>query len=293
MRYLSILIPTYNDPCTDLVQALKKQADKIENLDYEILVADDASNNEQIKKNNRDIENLTNCRYIERETNSGRSAIRNFLANEARYNWLLFLDCELFLPKDFIKNYIESQEQSIVVCGGVKAGGSNDERNNNLRYKYETAMEESYTVAQRTQRGYHSFRTTSFMIEKDVFNKNRFDEGIKNYGYEDVLFGKGLQKKGITLKHIDNAVFMSRYEKNEHYVEKIEEAMRTLKTISKDIGDYSAIVKTDIILRNLHLLNISKFIFNIFRKKLRTNLCGENPKLLYFKIYKLGYYINL
>ena len=247
MRYLSILIPTYNDPCIGLVQALRVQADKIANLDYEILVADDASNDEQIKRNNRDIANLPNCRYIERKTNSGRSAIRNFLAEEARYNWLLFLDCELILQENFICNYIESQEKSVVVCGGVK----------------------------------------------DIFQTNRFDENITNYGYEDVLFGKGLQKKGIRLKHIDNPVYMSHYENNEHYVEKTEEALRTLKMISANIGDFSPIVNTYVLLKRLYLLSITKCILNLLIKQLRTNICGESPKLLYFKMYKLGYYINL
>lgn len=293
MRYLSILIPTYNDPCIGLVQALRVQADKIANLDYEILVADDASNDEQIKRNNRDIANLPNCRYIERKTNSGRSAIRNFLAEEARYNWLLFLDCELILQENFICNYIESQEKSVVVCGGVKAGGDTEQWKNNLRYIYETSMETSYTAGKRTERGYHSFRTTSFMIEKDIFQTNRFDENITNYGYEDVLFGKGLQKTGIRLKHIDNPVYMSHYENNEHYVEKTEEALRTLKMISANIGDFSPIVNTYVLLKRLYLLSITKCILNLLIKQLRTNICGESPKLLYFKMYKLGYYINL
>ena len=40
-KELSILIPTYNDDCYDLVEQLARQAAAIDELEYEILVADD------------------------------------------------------------------------------------------------------------------------------------------------------------------------------------------------------------------------------------------------------------
>lgn len=40
---LSILIPTYNDDCYELVQALALQAKALNLADWEIIVADDGS----------------------------------------------------------------------------------------------------------------------------------------------------------------------------------------------------------------------------------------------------------
>ena len=42
-RELSILIPTFNDVCNDVVKELQRQASQIEGLSYEIVVADDGS----------------------------------------------------------------------------------------------------------------------------------------------------------------------------------------------------------------------------------------------------------
>ena len=42
IRSLSILIPTYNDPCFELVDTLRHQAEAT-GISYEIIVADDGS----------------------------------------------------------------------------------------------------------------------------------------------------------------------------------------------------------------------------------------------------------
>ena len=61
---LSILIPTYNYVCVKLVTDLQQQAERLE-CPYEILVADDASE-DAFKRENRKINGIPNCKYIER-----------------------------------------------------------------------------------------------------------------------------------------------------------------------------------------------------------------------------------
>ena len=70
---------------------MQAQAALLSDFEYEILVADDGRDLSTITAN-RKINEIENCRYIEREKNVGRSAIRNFLAKEAKYEWLLFID---------------------------------------------------------------------------------------------------------------------------------------------------------------------------------------------------------
>ena len=50
---LSVLIPVYNRDCSQLVRALQRQAMRIEGLQFEILVADDGSSQEELKAANR------------------------------------------------------------------------------------------------------------------------------------------------------------------------------------------------------------------------------------------------
>ena len=64
---LSILIPTYNYVCVKLVTDLQQQAERLE-CPYEILVADDASE-EAFKRENRKINGIPGCKYIELQEN--------------------------------------------------------------------------------------------------------------------------------------------------------------------------------------------------------------------------------
>ena len=71
---LSILIPTYNDICVELVDALRRQANSLPNLTFEVLVADDGSTQPDIIEANRAIDSLAHCKYLRRERNEGRSS---------------------------------------------------------------------------------------------------------------------------------------------------------------------------------------------------------------------------
>lgn len=64
---LSILIPTYNNVCFELVKTLQAQTALLSDFEYEILVADDGSTDLSTITANRKINEIENCRYIERE----------------------------------------------------------------------------------------------------------------------------------------------------------------------------------------------------------------------------------
>ena len=63
IRSLSILIPTYNDPCFELVDTLRHQAEAT-GISYEIIVADDGSTSEETLKTNSAIDSLPNWLLI-------------------------------------------------------------------------------------------------------------------------------------------------------------------------------------------------------------------------------------
>lgn len=103
---LSILIPTYDFVCYPLVLALHGQAEAL-GIDYEILVAEDGSKQQDRVVANLKINELPHCRHLRRTENAGRAAIRNILADEARGEWLLFLDSDAKVEKpDFLAAYL-------------------------------------------------------------------------------------------------------------------------------------------------------------------------------------------
>lgn len=86
---LSILIPTYNNVCFELVKTLQAQAALLSDFEYEILVADDGSTDLSTITGNRKINEIENCYYIEREKNMGRSAIRNFFSKKSQIQMVI------------------------------------------------------------------------------------------------------------------------------------------------------------------------------------------------------------
>ena len=91
MKDISILIPTYNHTCVELVRTLQQQARQLP-VSYEIIVADDGSTLASTIQANRAVNDYPNSRFIERQANAGRAAIRNYLAGQASMPWVLFID---------------------------------------------------------------------------------------------------------------------------------------------------------------------------------------------------------
>ena len=287
---LSILIPTYNGICAPLVQHLFEQAAAVRGLRYEILVADDGSTDKVIMEANRSINNLPNCRMLERGYNSGRAAIRNYLAQQARYNWLLFIDGDMtIISRQFLYLYLNSLGEQ-VIYGGYAVGKG---EKSNLRYRYEKASEPFHRAECRQQQPYRDFHTSNFMISRELMLAHPFDERFKNYGYEDVFFGKVLRQQHVKIQHIDNPVGFNIFEGNKEFLRKTEEGIRTLHEFREELRGYNNLLT---LVGGIHLEAVRSIIrlwHHLFGRLERKSLEGENPSLTIFKLYKLGYYLTL
>ena len=290
-KELSILIPNYNNVCVELVTVLQQQAEAL-SIDYEILVADDASPQKDTIPLNQPINELPHCRYIIKETNTGSAATRNYLGEQSQYHWLLFLDCDINIPNDhFLERYMSAPHEG-VVNGGICII-DDDTLSHNLRYLYEKDAEPAHTAERRQANKYHEFRSTNFMIEREVFEACPFDERFKRSGYEDVLFGKMLKQQQIPVTHIDNPVMMTKFEANPDYVTKIERSMRTLHTFRNELRGYSRILTFDSGIHISAVRGLIRLWHRIFGNMERRNLCGSKPILKLFTLYRLGYYLTL
>ena len=292
---LSILIPTKNYVCVRLVKELVKQATAIQHLIFEIIVADDGSDKKETIEENKEINQLLHCKYIIREVNVGRSAIRNFLALQAQYTHLLFLDSDVYLPTPlFLQQYLDSIHSASVVYGGTINDNNSGKWQGNLRYKYEKDSEKKHSLQQRQASPYRSFCTQNFLIAKEVMLNNPFDETIKAYGYEDVVLGKDLEKNVITIKHIDNPILICEFEENKDYLNKIKTSLITLHSIQDKIGNHSQLVVAMQLIKKLHLTKIVSKAFILGQNTLENKLIySNNPSLFLLKLYKIGYFISI
>ena len=270
-----------------MVGKLHEQCSRIDNLDFEIIVADDGSPDRQYVEKNKSILSLQHVRYILREKNSGRAIIRNFLAQEASKEWILFIDGDLGLDKeDYIRKYTESQGD--IVVGGITIAGNYPD---NLRWRYEKACEEAHNVENRKQKKLELH--TNFMVRKIHLGNHPFDERFRKYGYEDVLLGKKLVEAGLTVNHIDNPVVFDKYESNAHYLHKCEEALQTLWQFRTELNGYSRMLVLVEKLRRYHLLPVFNIIYLLIHKVLISRITSNNPSFYTFNIYKMLYFAHL
>lgn len=331
---LSILIPTYDFVCYPLVLSLHRQAEAL-GLDYEILVAEDGSKQQDRVVANLKINELPHCRHLRRTENVGRAAIRNILADETQGEWLLFLDSDAKVEKaDFLAAYLaaanegspephdeqeepddkqekpreeqekphdEQAERAVprrsnapVIVGGLYHAPACADPTRALRFRYEREADRSRSAAQRSLKAYMEFSTFNFMIRSDIFRALRFDEQCREYGYEDALFGLALQRRGIPILHIDNALLHTGLDTNAQFLGKTEAALRTLAALAPELRECSRVHRLFARLKRYALAPLLRAAFRLCGKPLRRHLeKSARPSLRLFALYKLIYYANL
>ena len=118
MKY-SIIVPVYNRPdeVDELLQSLCDQTVK----DFEVLIVEDGS-----VKPCKDVcdkyANILDLHYYIKE-NSGPGQSRNYGAERSNGNWLIILDSDVVLPKDYLWNVEQgtSNDNSLAAFGGPDA----------------------------------------------------------------------------------------------------------------------------------------------------------------------------
>lgn len=291
---LSVLIPVYNAVCTDLVRKLLQQARTIEGLRFEIVVADDGSVSEEAKQANRVMNQWVGCRLIERAQNVGRAAIRNFLAQTARGAYLLYLDSDVRVVSDqFLLRYVQCDGADVVQGGYVLQPDDVQAVRGNLRYRYELACCEANKAHRRAQNPYQSFKTSNFMIRRSLLLQCMFDERIRRYGYEDILFGKQLMRQQARVVHIHNVVALYKFDTNAAFLQKTEDALHNLFMLKDEMAGFTKIQAMADRLHRLHLDVLLLAFYALLRPLLRRNLLGKHPNVKCYNVYRLGYYIGL
>lgn len=284
---LSILIPTYNYECYQLVAELQQQAGAL-NIPFEIIVADDASR-EEMKIANRKINELPHCRYIELEENIGRARIRNYLGEQAIHAYLLFLDSDVRVCFDnFVSLYIRNIDGNTVICGSTRFKRRVPAPNMTLRYTYGVKREEkSAEVCNRTP--YAQFTSISFLIEKNTFMSIRFNDCFTKYGHEDTLLGKELELAGVPIRHIDNPIFHNVPDTNEMFLRKTHSSIENTIRYKDLLSSHVRVLQIYNQIKKSGLHHPLALLFRIVQQPIRRNLVGRHPSMKLFAFYKLGY----
>jgi hypothetical protein len=284
---LSVLVPIYNFNVVPFVKDLHNQCTE-NNIDFEIICTDDQSTSE-FKLINKGITSLKNVVYNELIENIGRSKIRNLLAKKAKFENLLFVDCDSKTStKNYINNYLKNIKNAPVIYGG-RNYEKNTPKNEVLRWIY-GIKREVIPSETRNKAPHISFMANNFLIQKEIYQQIEMDESITEYGHEDTLFGKELKKNGITILHINNPLVHIGLEDAVVFLDKTKNGLKNLSQLFK-------MNKVDTEIKLIRTYENNKFIVGIFQKAypviasfIVSNLKSSKPSLFYFDLYKLYYF---
>ncbi len=294
---ISVLIPIFNTSVFELVSEIHTQLLQ-QKVDFEIICIDDAST--VFYNENTTITALKNVYFYQENKNLGRSKIRNVLAQKAAYNWLLFLDSDVFpKAKNFIKSYLDILMQNTkikVYCGGIVYKKEQPLKTKKLRWVYGIKREE-ITVAKRVENPYAYFFGANFLIHKSVFNTCKFDETLVKYGFEDVLFVNLLAQHKVPLLQVNNNVYHLGIEDNAIFIEKTQQAIENLVQLyCKKAFTGTCIVKILSVYEKITYVKMVWFfsvMYKVLNRLMVFNLSSGYPSLAIFDLYKLSYFCFL
>ncbi len=289
---LSVLIPTYNYNIHALVNDLHEQL-MPSHIDFEICVYDDAS--VKFKEKNSAISSLSNTTYVYLDENVGRSAIRNKLALEAKYDWLLFLDADVsIISQDFIQKYIAFLKNPSfnVIYGGISYAKESPNASTHLRWYYGKKREA--ISSKKRRKSPYNIISQNLLIKKYLFLKsNIFFENL--YGL-DIIFSNELRKSNASILHIENNIRHDGLESNADFLSKSLKAVETTiffekkGIITKDCRSLQRVYAT---LKKMGLLKPTIVLTQFFLSQIERNLIGKSPSIFLFDLYRLNHYAKL
>ncbi len=291
---LSVLIPTYNYDVVKLVRSLFNQLQNSK-VEFEIICFENGPNSETILLN-KEINNIPSCFFNCLDKDVGRSKIRNLLAEQAKYNWLLFLDSDVLpVSKQFITKYIASLEKNKVVYGGLKYYDQRPSKEFILRWVYGKEREEVALQRRNINPNKH-FSSANFFINKEVFKKVKFDEKLVEYGHEDTLLAVQLVNANVSIHQIDNPVYHLGLDKNSIFIQKTRKAVENLYLLNEQKKlsfSNSNLLKRFSNFKKMKMDKILAYLYRNYAEMMERNLKSKKPSLKIYDLYKLSYLCSI
>ncbi len=293
MKTISLLIPVCNYDIVALVHSMKSCIGKIPEF-IEILIGDDGSSPD-FRNKYKALEE-PGVRQIVSEKYIGRAAIRSKLVLEAKGDYLLFIDADAMIPGTadaYISKCLPYLSKARVICGGILYHNSPPgDPDKILRWKIGWKREQR-KASEREKHPYSFFSTFNVMIDRTVFSKIRFNEELRQYGYEDALLSYQLEKAGIAIRHIDNGLMHDGLESNREFLNKTKLGLENLSRLYDSVTDKRTFSSTVRILRLYNILAFFRLtlllagLYLRYKEKMEIRLDSHNPPMILFSIYKV------
>lgn len=290
-QLISILIPTYNYNVLPLVERLCEEVNEM-SIDCEILVGDDAS--PAPPKAHTALHSMPKVDFLISEKNRGRTGMRQWLSEKAKYEHLLFMDADV-LPKNknFISAFVKEMDYQ-VVFGGIEYLDTPPTKDQMLRWKYGRSRE-TITASKRQSEPYLTVNSGCFMIDRALFLQTNKLLQMNKYGLDN-YFKELLREVNASVRHIENPVYHLGLESNDQFLKKSLEAINTTVYLEQQklLRDgVRPLQKSYLKLSKFRLTGLFSSCISPMKRRMETNFKSGNPNLFWFDLYRLQYYIQL
>mgnify|MGYP000103152582 CR=1 FL=1 len=233
---LSVLIPVFKDDPSFLISTLNTEAKQV-NGQVEIIVLDDGSMDEAL------FHEITQSlgrgrlagRCVRLLENAGRAKGRNILAQQARGQWLLFLDGDM-LPDTgaFLQTYLGliTQNTAPVVFGGYSVLQVANTPDTALHI-YLSQSSDCMAAAARNETPAKHLCTSNVLVKTDLFRQVPFDEGFTGWGWEDTEWALRVSGLGARILHVDNTATHLGLDTPEHLMRKYQQSAKNYGHMAK------------------------------------------------------------
>jgi len=226
MNCFSIIIPAHNEEkyitnTLKYASSLRYPKDK-----FEIIVVENGSNDKTLKlARSFSKKNVRVFSIKER----GVSRARNFGATKARFEWLIFLDADTLLKRDFLNelNGFLSRKSKEHIIGTTELVPSNRAMSHRLWFIYHNFVHRVFGVSSTPQ-----------IVKRNLFNKVKYDEML-NFA-EDLKLTKEITKYGKLFYMPTKSVINST-----RRTEKVGNFRQIIKWTGQSFMPYSVKVKKD------------------------------------------------
>lgn len=211
--YFSIVIPTYNRPQV-LAKTLHFLEQQETNIPFEVIVVDDCSKiplpDLGFGRGKR-----LNWKLLGNEKNLGRAATRNIGIREAKGEYILMIDDDIWAVPGLLEAHYEAQKK---INGGIVVGAVPPAQkvNNSVWNRYlKKRIERIHRRLQEPKLDYGLFLTGNVSILARLLKDfGGFDENFKDYSFEDTDLGYRLYKAGVKFFYAPEAKGYHMFDEN-------------------------------------------------------------------------------
>jgi len=150
------------------------------------------------------VSKYSRVQFLIADKNSGRSAARNALKQNANADWVLFLDADMRPVSDtFLRDYTKliSTRVGDVIFGGFTVPEKAETPDQEL-HRALSEVSDCLTLAARQAAGPQFVASSNLCVRKEVLLVEDFDDGFQGWGWEDSEWAARVAKK-FELIHAD------------------------------------------------------------------------------------------